>query len=87
MKKALLYIYKTFFFEPLTGGNGKIQTSEYVQWILVIMIIRASIREGQSIEQVYPDIFWIGIFTVVASIAGFKHVFPKADPPTQPPVI
>lgn len=79
MKKLLLYIYKTFFFDPLAGGNGKIQTSELAQWVLVIMICRASWKEGVGAEQVYPDVYWFCIFTAVCAIAGFKHLYPKKD--------
>jgi hypothetical protein len=71
--------FKTFIFDPLAGGNGKIQTSEYAQWVLVIMIIRASYVEGQSVEQVYPDIYWTMLYTAVIAIAGFKIYFKKPD--------
>lgn len=74
-------LYRTYIFDPLAGGNGKIQTSEYVQWALVIMIIKASIREGESSDQVYPDIYWTMIFAVVGAIAGYKHLFKKKDEP------
>jgi general stress protein CsbA len=72
-------LYRTYIFDPLAGGNGKIQTSEYVQWALVIMIIKASNQEGESADQAYPDIYWTMIFAVVAAIAGFKHIFKKKD--------
>jgi hypothetical protein len=86
MKKHLTYIYTTFFFDPLAGGNGKIQTSEMAQWTLVIMICRASFKEGNGPEQVYPDVYWFCLFAAVCAIAGFKQVFakPKKYSPPAP---
>ena len=85
--KVLTYIYKTFFFDPLAGGNGKIQTSEMAQWVLVIMICRASWKEGSGAEQVYPDVYWFCIFAAVCAIAGFKQIFAKPEPQSQPPAL
>lgn len=79
MIKALKYIYTTFIFDPLAGGNGKIQTAELAQWVLVIMICSASIKEGKSAEQVYPDMYWFCLFTAVCAIAGLKVAFPKKE--------
>lgn len=87
MKKLLIYIYKTFFFDPLAGGNGKIQTSELAQWVLVIMICRASFKEGAGPEQVYPDVYWFCIFAAVCAIAGFKQMFAKPEPHSEPPAV
>jgi hypothetical protein len=79
VKKLLLYLYNTFIFDPLAGGNGKIQTSELAQWGLLIMIFRASFNEGKNVEQYYPDIYWTMLFAAVISIAGLKVAFPKKD--------
>lgn len=87
MKKLFFYIYKTFFFDPLAGGNGKIQTSEMAQWVLVIMAISASIKEGRSGEQLYPDMYWICLFGCVAAIASVKVVFPKKEITNEPPPV
>jgi hypothetical protein len=84
--KVLTYIYKTFFFDPLAGGNGVVQMDELAKAILLVMICRASWKEGLSPEQVYPDVYWISIFAAVCAIAGFKQMFAKPAPP-QPPVI
>jgi hypothetical protein len=83
MKKALRYIYQTFIFDPLAGGNGKIQTSEITQWVLVIMICSASIKEGKDGVQIYPDIYWICIFASVCAVAAIKPAFGKKD--IEPP--
>jgi hypothetical protein len=72
--------FRTFVFDPLAGGNGKIQTSEYAQWVLLIMIVCASYREGISTEQVYPDIYWTMLYTAVIAIAGLKVYFKKKEP-------
>ena len=79
--KWLGNIWRTYVFDPLAGGNGKIQTSELAQWLLCIMIAKASHAEGQSVEQVYPDIYWIMIFGSVCAIAAIKPVFGKKDVP------
>jgi hypothetical protein len=84
MKAWFNRIWKTYVFDPLAGGNGKIQTSEYAQWVLVIMIARASMREGHSADQMYPDIFWISIFGAVCAIAGLKLYFQKKHDPQDP---
>lgn len=79
MKKFFQYVYQTFIFDPLAGGNGKVQTSEITQWVLVVMICSASIKEGKSAEQLYPDIYWTMIYLTVAAIAGLKVAFPKRE--------
>jgi hypothetical protein len=71
-------VYKDWIFTPLAGGNGKIQIDELVKGILVIMIIRASDREGASTEQAYPDIYWIMIFSAIFAIAALKVPINKA---------
>lgn len=81
MIKWLKTLYQTFIFDPLAGGNGKIQTAELAQWILMIMICRASYLEGKSPEQAYPDIYWIMIFSCMAAIAAIKPAFEKLNPP------
>lgn len=74
----LNYIYKTFFFDPLAGGNGKIQMNELGQAILLVMIVKASIREGSNPGQDYPDVYWICLFGCIAAIAAIKPAFSKA---------
>lgn len=71
-------IWQTYIFHPLAGGNGKIQTSELAQWVMVYLTIRASVLEGNSAEQVYPDIYWICLLGAVCAIAGIKHAFPAS---------
>lgn len=70
-------IWHTYVFIPLAGGNGKIQMDELTKAVLVVMICRASLQEGRSVEQVYPDIYWIMIFTAVFAIAAIKPAFGK----------
>ena len=70
-------VYKTYVFDPLAGGNGKIQMDEIAKLVLLIMIWKASIIEGKSTEQVYPDIYWIMIFTAVCAIAAIKPACSK----------
>ncbi len=68
------YFYKTFIFDPLAGGNGKIQMDEIAKLTLLVMIVRDSIKEGLSVAQVYPDIYWIMIFSAIFAIAAIKPV-------------
>jgi hypothetical protein len=79
MIKFLKDVYKTYVFDPLAGGNGKIQMDELAKAVLVIMIIRASIKEGASPDQVYPDIYWISLFASVCAIAAIKPAFGKKE--------
>jgi hypothetical protein len=79
MIRFLNYIYRTFFFDPLAGGNGKIQMDEIAKAILLTMICVASFREGKSNDQVYPDIYWIMIFASVCAIAAIKPAFGKKE--------
>lgn len=79
MIKFFKYLYTTFFFDPLAGGNGKIQMDEIAKAVFVVMIIRASIKEGASPEQVYPDIYWIMLFASVCAVAAIKPAFSKKD--------
>jgi hypothetical protein len=83
MKKFFQYVYHTFIFKPLAGGNGVIQMDEMTKAVLVVMICRASFREGSSAEQIYPDIYWIMIFASVCAIAAIKPAFGKKD--IEPP--
>ena len=75
--KALKYLYETFIFKPLAGGNGVVQMDEIAKAILLVMICRASFREGESPDQIYPDIYWICIFAAVCAIAAIKPAFSK----------
>lgn len=77
--KWLAKFYQTYVFDPLAGGNGKIQMDEIAKAILLIMICRASYHEGQSPAQAYPDIYWIMIFTSVCAIAAIKPAFSKIN--------
>jgi hypothetical protein len=67
--------YTTYIFNPLAGGNGKVQMDEIAKAILLVMIVKASQREGKSVEQVYPDIYWIMLFASVCAIAAIKPGF------------
>lgn len=75
--KWLNNIYRTYIFDPLAGGNGKIQLDEIAKATMIVMICMASAREGKSTEQVYPDIYWIMIFASYAAIAAIKPAFGK----------
>jgi hypothetical protein len=77
--KFLKDLYRTYIFDPLAGGNGKIQMDELAKAILLVMICRASWKEGISPEQVYPDVYWISIFAAVCAIAAIKPAFQKKD--------
>lgn len=78
------YVYRTFFFDPLAGGNGKIQMDELTKAVLVVMIVSASIKEGRTSEQLYPDIYWICIFAAVCAIAAIKPAFQKLNDKKEP---
>lgn len=77
MVRVVKYFWNTFFFDPLAGGNGKVQMDEIAKAVLIVMICAASVREGKSTEQVYPDIYWIMIFASYAAIAAIKPAFGK----------
>jgi hypothetical protein len=79
MKKFLLYLYTTFIFKPLAGGNGVIQMDEMAKAVLLIMIVRSSLKEEKAIGQVFPDVYWICIFGAVCAIAAIKPAFSKKD--------
>lgn len=79
MIKFLSYLYRTFFFDPLAGGNGKIQMDEIAKATMLVMICIASYREGSAPEQMYPDIYWIMIFAAVCAIAAIKPAFSRKD--------
>ena len=76
--------YRIYIFDPLAGGNGKIQLDEVAKAVLIVMICRASFREGQSAEQLYPDMYWVSIFAAVCAIAAIKPAFGKKDVEEQP---
>jgi hypothetical protein len=77
MIKLFKDFYRTYIFDPLAGGNGKIQMDELAKAILLVMIVRASIKEGLTAEQMYPDVYWLSIFAAVCVIAGIKPAFRK----------
>lgn len=77
MIRWITKIYQTLFFDPLAGGNGKVQMDEIAKAVMIVMICMASAREGKSTEQVYPDIYWIMIFSSYAAVAAIKPAFSK----------
>lgn len=77
MIRWLNTVYRTLFFDPLAGGNGKVQMDEIAKAVMIVMICMASAREGKSTEQVYPDIYWIMIFSSYAAVAAIKPAFSK----------
>lgn len=82
MKKVfqfLSYVYQTYIFTPLAGGNGKIQMAELVRAVMVIEFIRASIQEGVTVEQVYPDSYWLGMIGAICAIAAIQNYFKPKD--------
>lgn len=79
MIKFFKSVYQTYIFDPLAGGNGKIQMDELTKAVMVVMICRASYKEGISPEQIYPDVYWICIFAAVCAIAAIKPAFSKKD--------
>lgn len=68
--KRLYYIY---VHDPITGSDGKVQMNEIAKAILLIIAWRATEYEGKSIEQTYPEIFWVCILGAIALIAKLKH--------------
>lgn len=80
MIKFFASLYKTYIFDPLAGGNGKIQMDEIAKAVFIVMIIRASIKEGETPEQMYPDIYWIMLFASVCAVAAIKPAFSKIIP-------
>jgi hypothetical protein len=66
-------LYKEWLFNPIAGGNGKIQMDELSKAIILLYAYRALELEGKSVDQVYPDVFWFSIFFSIAAIAGIKH--------------
>jgi hypothetical protein len=81
MIKFFKYVYIKFIFDPLAGGNGKVQMDEMAKVLLLVMIGRASWREGDSPDQLYPDIYWICLFGAVCAIAAIKPAFQKLKQP------
>jgi hypothetical protein len=80
----LKYIYQTFIFTPLAGGNGKIQMAELVRAVMVFEFIRASIQEGLTVEQVYPDSFWVSMIAAICAIAAIQNYFKPKDDGVNP---
>jgi hypothetical protein len=71
--------FRTFIFDPLAGGNGKIQMDEVAKAILLVITCTAAYREGTSDAQVYPDVFWLSLIAGVAAIAGLKLHYKSPD--------
>lgn len=76
--------WKTYVFDPLAGGNGKIQTSEYAQTSFIAILLFAACKEAMNPGQDLPDTFWIVVPSAVAAIAGFKLAYPKKHDTQDP---
>jgi hypothetical protein len=75
-------LYREWLFNPVAGGNGKLQMDELAKLVILLFAWRALELEGVSEKQVYPDVFWFSIFFSIAAIAGIKHYvnsFKKSD--------
>lgn len=70
-------LYHIFIFDPIAGGNGKVQMDEIAKVFCMYLLWKAERAEGISAEQVYPDVFWISTLGALAIIAGLKHYYGK----------
>jgi hypothetical protein len=75
------YVYQTFIFTPLAGGNGKIQMDELMKGIIAVMFIWAMHRDGHR-EHEWPyfsDVFYASLLAAVCAIAAIKPILTKKD--------
>jgi hypothetical protein len=69
------YVYQTFIFTPLAGGNGKIQMDELMKGIIAVMFIWAMHRDGHRDHEwpYFSDVFYASLLMAVCAIAGLKE--------------
>jgi hypothetical protein len=70
------YIYQTFFFTPLAGGNGKIQMDELVKAVVVVIFIWCVRKDGMRTHEwrYFSDAFFSVLLAGVFAIAAIKPV-------------
>lgn len=68
------YIYQTFFFSPLAGGNGKIQMDELVKGIVVFMFIWCVRKDALRTHEwaYFSDAFYGVLLAGIFAIAAIK---------------
>lgn len=75
------YVYETFIFTPLAGGNGKIQMDELMKGIIAVMFIWAMHRDGHRTHEwpFFSDVFYASLLAAVCAIAAIKPILTKKD--------
>jgi len=69
-------IYKKFIFDPLAGGNGKIQMDEMAKGVVIGIIIWAVQRDGYRTHEwaYFTDTFYAALLAGLFAIAAIKPV-------------
>ena len=66
-------LYNSLLLQPLRGGNGVTQMDELAKYVMLVILVYMTYREGETEGSVYPEsVFWAMIIGV-ALIAGIKE--------------
>jgi hypothetical protein len=67
--------YTELFFNPLAGGNGKVQMDEVGKAVILGIAIYCVIKEAMRTHEwmLFPESFWYALFGALFLIAGLKE--------------
>lgn len=70
------YIHQEYIFNPLAGGNGKIQINEIAQGSIVALFIYSVHKEATRDHEwaIFAEAYWWSLMFGIFSVAGLKHI-------------
>jgi hypothetical protein len=81
--------FKELIFNPLAGGNGKVQMDELAKGVILAVFILASYKDGNRVREAayFSDSFYAILLAAICGIASIKpatnvlhNVFGKDKP-------
>lgn len=70
------YVYQTFIFNPLAGGNGKVQMDELAKAIIIVLCIWSINRDAHRTHSwpYFSDAYYLSLFGALFAIASIKPI-------------
>lgn len=67
--------YKELIFNPLAGGNGKVQMDELAKFVVIVAFAFSSYIEGRrtSESHIFSDAYWFALLGSISIIGGLKN--------------
>jgi hypothetical protein len=70
------YVYKTFIFTPLAGGNGKIQMDELAKGLIIAICVWSINKDANRTHEwaYFSDAYYLSLFGAFFAIASIKPI-------------